>query len=426
MKCKKMMAALLCAALLCSGGALSAFAADQTPAAGSGEANPDVAVQPEQTPEYMEAFAVVEETAFENDATDGSVLVKTEGENGQEIQLNVNADTVFLDTKAGIPVSGRESIKKGDRIYVYYDIAMTRSLPPQTYAHAVLVNLEEGHAPAHLLTAEEVRTNPADGSVVVLCSKGGMLVTIGKDTPISPLYTKNIVRNTDIEVGTRFFAWYDVVALSMPGQAAALKVVLLPEVDNGNSGEAVVSADGRFTDVKAGDWFYDSVNYCAENGLMSGTGTDTFGPNTVTSREMIATVLWHVAGSPKVEYNMTYKDVPAGSGYADAIRWASKEGIVSGYSAETFGMGAPITREELAVMLYHYAQKQGKGFAENWMFKLEAGDAAQVSEWADEAMHWCVMNKVISGNASGMLSPQGQATRAETAAVLQHFNEAVK
>lgn len=418
MRLKKVTAVLLSAALLCSSGAACAFAADAA-------ADPTAAVVPEQTPEYMEAFASVEEVTFTEDGKEDSLLVKTEGENGQTIQLNVGEQTVFLDTKAGIAV-GKESIKKGDRIYAYYSMAMTRSIPPQSYAYAILVNLDENHIPAHFLTAEQVTKNE-DGSVTILCSKGGMLVTIGKDTPISPLYTKNIVRNTDIEVGTKFFAWYDIVALSMPGQANALKAVLLPASDNSGNGEnSDESAAGRFTDVKAGDWYHDSVIYCADNGLMSGTGAATFSPDTITSREMIATVLWHVAGSPKVEYDMTYKDVPAGSGYADAIRWASKEGIVSGYNAETFGMGEPITREELAVMLYHYAQKQGKGFTEEWMFLLDAGDADKVSEWADEAMHWCVMNKIISGNASGMLSPQGQATRAETAAVLQHFNETMK
>lgn len=426
MRGKKMTAALLSAALLCNGGAVFAFAADASAGAAADHTvdQPTAAVE-EQTPEYAADFAAVEEVTLTEDGKNDSILVKTEGENGQTIQLNVGDETVFLDTTAGIPV-GKETIKKGDRIYAYYSTAMTRSIPPQSYAYAVLVNLDESHVPAHLLTAEEVTKND-DGSVTVLCSKGGMLVTIAQDTPISPLYTKNIVRNTDIEVGTRFFAWYDIVALSMPGQANALKVVLLPASDNGGSGEnSDEAADDRFTDVKTGDWYYDSVIYCADNGLMSGTGTAVFSPDMVTSREMIATVLWHVAGSPKVEYSMTYKDVPAGSGYADAIRWASKEGIVSGYNDETFGMGKPITREELAVMLYHYAQKQGKGFTGEWMFLLDAKDADKVSEWADEAMHWCVMEKIISGNASGMLSPQGQATRAETAAMLQHFSEAMK
>lgn len=234
MKLKKLMAALLSAAMILSGGAVTAMAADtpsQTPAAQVTPAAPAETT----APQYVGANAVIEEVNLNDEGT-SHVLVKTEGENGQQIQLNVDKSTVVLDTKTGLPAA-QNQLKKGDKVFVYHNTAMTRSLPPQAYAQAILVNLDETHAPAHLLTAEQVTKNE-DGSVTLLADNGSVLVKVTKDTPISPLYTKNIVRNTDITEGSRIFAWYDIVALSMPGQATATKVVVLPAEEKEQSGDA--------------------------------------------------------------------------------------------------------------------------------------------------------------------------------------------
>ncbi len=133
---------------------------------------------------------------------------------------------------------------------------------------------------------------------------------------------------------------------------------------------------------------------------------------------MAVTVLWRMENSPAPAKAAEFTDVKAGSWYADAVAWAAENGIVKGTSDTTFSPNAAITREQLASILYRYEQMKGKGFTGSWMFLLENPDADKISEYADEAMHWCVMNEVIGGNEAGMLLPKGTATRAEFAKML--------
>ena len=230
---KKVLAATLCAALLCVGG-MPLLAEENTtnalisaPAeAGTGETAADLPLA--QSPYILGKQVIVQ--SIESLENGGSrLLVKTDGEDAQEILLNTDEKTVVMDTQTGLAAQ-LSGIKAGDTIYVYHSPAMTRSLPPQTYAMAILVNLPENASPAHLLVAEEVKRND-DGSVTVTCDNGGMLVTLPADMPISPLYTKNVVTNQDVILGTPFFAWYDIVALSYPGQTTALRAVVLPTAD---------------------------------------------------------------------------------------------------------------------------------------------------------------------------------------------------
>ena len=179
----------------------------------------------------------------------------------------------------------------------------------------------------------------------------------------------------------------------------------------------------RFEDVNLNAWYHDGVHYCVENGLMVGTGETTFAPQTTTSRAMIATILWRQAGSPVVNYLMDFSDVAQDMWYSEAIRWAASEGIAVGYGDGRFGPNDPITREQLATMLYHYEQKQGGGFVGMWAFRLDFSDVAEVSEWAYEPMCWMVMHGVIEGMDDGRLAPKGNATRAEAAAMLMRFGK---
>lgn len=160
--------------------------------------------------------------------SDGFARIVAEPENGlfDEIVFNISDATIFMDNVTGAPAS-IESVKEGDRIYVYYSSAMTRSLPPQSAATAVLTNIGD-KAPARLITAEEVTQNE-DGSISVLSDDGSYVITVNGDTPVSPFKTKNIVTTDDIVKGTRFFAWFEVMTLSLPAQVVADKVVILPE-----------------------------------------------------------------------------------------------------------------------------------------------------------------------------------------------------
>ena len=181
-----------------------------------------------------------------------------------------------------------------------------------------------------------------------------------------------------------------------------------------------------FTGVDETAWYYDGVRYVYEKGLMTGTSAAAFSPGTTTSRSMVAAILWRMAGSPQVDYIMDYADVEQGQWYSEAVRWAASEGIVGGYGNGTFGTNDPITREQLAVMLYRFAQKQGYDVSvgENTNI-LSYTDAAQVSEWAIPALQWACGGGLITGTGDGStLTPQGDTTRAEAAVLLMRFCEA--
>ena len=180
-----------------------------------------------------------------------------------------------------------------------------------------------------------------------------------------------------------------------------------------------------FTDVPEGAWYADAAAYVYEHGLMAGTSATTFAPDATTSRAMIATILWRMAGSPVVNYAMNYTDVSQGQWCSEAIRWATSEGIVGGYGNGLFGTNDPITREQFAVMLYRFAQEQGYdvSIGENTNI-LSYTDVADLSEYAISAMQWAVGAGIINGTGDGSaLSPQGQATRAQAAVMLTRFCE---
>lgn len=183
-----------------------------------------------------------------------------------------------------------------------------------------------------------------------------------------------------------------------------------------------IAVELPFTDVPEDAWYADAAAYVYEHGLMAGTSTTAFSPDATTSRSMIATILWRMAGSPVVNYAMNYTDVAQGQWYSEAIRWAASEGVVTGYGNGLFGTNDPITREQFATILYRYAQSKGQGFTGAWAFQLDYADADKVSEYAYEAMCWMTMQGVIKGDGAN-LNPQGQATRAEAAAILMRFCE---
>ena len=186
-----------------------------------------------------------------------------------------------------------------------------------------------------------------------------------------------------------------------------------------------IAVELPFTDVPEGVWYEDAAAYVYEHGLMAGTSATTFAPDATTSRSMIATILWRMAGSPVVNYAMDYTDVAQGQWHSEAIRWAASEGIVGGYGNGLFGTNDPITREQFAAMLYRFAQEQGYdvSIGENTNI-LSYTDVADLSEYAISAMQWAVGAGIINGTGDGStLSPQGQATRAQAAVMLMRFCE---
>lgn len=180
-----------------------------------------------------------------------------------------------------------------------------------------------------------------------------------------------------------------------------------------------------FTDVNAGDWFYDDVKFAYENGLMVGTGTTNFSPNQETTRGMMVTILHRLEGSTKVTGTNTFADVEEGKWYSNAIKWAAENSIVAGYGDGKFGPEDSITREQMAVILMNYAKLKGYDVsAKTDISKFTDGD--KVSSWAKDALAWANAKGLIIGTGNEILAPQGLAVRAQVAAVLHRFIETFK
>ena len=182
--------------------------------------------------------------------------------------------------------------------------------------------------------------------------------------------------------------------------------------------------ENPFTDVKEEDWFYEAVKYVVQKGLFAGTSETTFEPNLTMSRSMLVTVLYRLAGSPAVEGTSKFSDVAPDAYYTNAVLWATQNGIAGGYGNGLFGVTDPVSREQLAVVLYRYAQHM------KYDVSLVKGlndytDSDQVSGYAIRAMQWAVANGIINGTSSTTLSPQGSATRSQVAVILMRFDEEI-
>ena len=179
-----------------------------------------------------------------------------------------------------------------------------------------------------------------------------------------------------------------------------------------------------FSDVSESDWFYKGVSYVVENGMMNGMGDDLFAPNAPLTREMLAVVLYNMEKQPESTGVNPFADVKADMWYTDAIVWANANGIVAGYDDSTFGLGDSITREQLAAILYRYAQMKGYDVTEKADLTGYA-DSAAISGYAVEAMQWANANGIVNGMTATTLAPQGTATRAQVATMLMSFCENV-
>ena len=176
-----------------------------------------------------------------------------------------------------------------------------------------------------------------------------------------------------------------------------------------------------FLDVSRTDWFYYDVRYVCENGLMNGTSRNRFSPYGTATRGMLVTILYRMENEPRCFGSAAFSDVKPGAYYEKAVVWASQNNIVSGYTDGTFRPDAPVTREQLASILYRYTRYRGQDVSAAGTTSLTGyGDAQAVSNYALPAMRWACGMGILQG-ANGKLNPNGLATRAQLAAMLHRY-----
>lgn len=175
----------------------------------------------------------------------------------------------------------------------------------------------------------------------------------------------------------------------------------------------------QFTDLVPGSWYYDGVRYALENGLMTGVGARTFAPEGTTTRAMLVTILWRMAGEPYGRVS-SFADVQPGSWYDTAVCWAADNGIVTGVTAQTFAPDAPVTREQLCAILARFAAYRGQNTAAADTLSAFS-DGSQTADYAKNAVNWALARGIVAGVGADRLAPQDTATRAQLAVMLYRF-----
>lgn len=194
----------------------------------------------------------------------------------------------------------------------------------------------------------------------------------------------------------------------------------------GGQPPALPKDDGNnwsFTDVGSDYWAYEDIKQAVYSGLLAGTATNTFSPETSLTRGMLVTILEHLQGDDeKADGTSCFSDVKADAYYADAVAWAEENNLIAGYTDGTFKPNKAITREEFMTILFRYAlTKQYDIGIENTEGLMSYSDEASVSDYSEEAMLWAVDHQYLRGTAANTLSPKGTTTRAQATAILMRF-----
>lgn len=359
---KKLPTLILTGALACAM-ALPALAAEAAPV-------PISAVLPagaaQTLPHSVLYYGTVKELVKRED---GSIsrLHMTSDRYGEYI-MNVSAQTVWIDSgnhKAGDP----DDLREGQSLYVFRSAAETRSLPPQSTALAVVWNIPMDAGTAQLHQVEAVSLE--NGRLKITTDQGGLYLLADKDTSLSFYGSEGAAALEDIQAGDQVMAWYGAVATSYPGQAYATHLMLLPEAD----------------------------------------------AEPLTRGELVQ-MMYEQAGSPSVHFITDYTDVAQEAEYAQAVSWAAREGLVSGYGNGTFGPEDPVSREQLVTILWHYA---GSPILADYPGLSQFRDAGDISLFAQPAFAWAHQKGYLSAVEGDILAPQNAASRALTDTILAAF-----
>lgn len=318
--------------------------------------------------------------------SEGILTVELTAKNaaGRDVASNNGLMTVTYDSEALTLVDVRSHVK--------YDSAVVED-GSVTFAYA------------------QLETVPAGASVATLIFQV-------RNIPTGSIRVEHRETDTDLHVGKTETLWPQV---DWDGDGDADPVLpLLPIISGGSSMEKPTEAMD-FTDVSKSDPFYDAVKYVYEEGLMNGTGNGKFSPYGTLTRAMVVTILYRIEGEPATRYNGMFRDVANYQWYTDAVEWAAKNNIVTGYTSGKFGPEDPVTREQLAAILYRYALSKGSVLPAGNSLTAYA-DGSNVSSYAVSAVKWAVAEGILEAQ-SGKLQPRDAANRAQVAIAVAAFHQ---
>lgn len=244
----------------------------------------------------------------------------------------------------------------------------------------------------------------------------------GKGGSISPKGTVRVEKNDSKTYTITADKGYAIADVTVNGKSVgAVDSYTFKNVTSDQTIRATFALEGAaeqpgFSDVSKNDWFYDAVQDAVDMGLMAGVSADRFDPKGTVTRAMVAQILYAREGKPTVSGAAAISDVPANAWFHNAMQWAKGQGVIAGYPDSRMDPNAPVTREQLAVILHSYAQKKGMNVSKTADLSGYA-DSAAVSVWAKDAMSWAVGSGLISGRSATTLAPAGSATRAECAVI---------
>ena len=250
-------------------------------------------------------------------------------------------------------------------------------------------------------------------------------VLLGMDRSLTPGEIRDLLAGTAMDRGAEGYdEYYGYGVLNLAGCAEALAARMEdPDVkwdsDYMDCPRTEVCPMAAFHDLRLDAWYHDGVHWALKNGIMNGTGDQLFRPDLPASRAMLVAMLYRMEGSPREDGTLSFLDVPEDGWYAGAVRWAVRYGIVTGYSAERFGPGDALSREQLVTILRRYAAYRGENVTGSAETDLDAwSDGEEIARWARESMQWAVKEGIIRGVGEDRLSPKAPASRAQIATIL--------
>ncbi|HMM05146.1 MAG TPA: S-layer homology domain-containing protein [Clostridiales bacterium] len=286
----------------------------------------------------------------------------------------------------------------------------------QTYYFNIIVKDEAGNKTAYKTASLTTVANPLDTYQISATANAGGTIT--------PPGNSVVTKSDSITFTIQADAGYIIKDVLVDGvSVGAVSSYTFSAVKANHSIEAIFEHDcpaKQFSDVDITQWYHEGIDFVLQAGLFVGTSETKFSPNTNMTRAMLVTMLWRIEKEPVSNAANPFTDVPANTWYTAAVIWATETGVIKGYDQDTFGSKDPITREQMATILYRYASVKGYDVSAADSLN-QFTDAGKVSPWAADAVKWAVAEGLIHGVKATLLDPGGKTSRAQVATILMRF-----